>query len=126
MPAVAEVTVVETIVIVVLLPDGAVFGSDDPAAVDERPAAVVASVSLQADLPRPEEGAGLRHVPHGRLAVCGHRETSKARSLLTAGALLPATPVLCRPGVQTQSQGWTGQREHMYSVVSVVSLQMLQ
>ncbi len=79
----------------VILPDAAVFGSDDPAAVDECSAAVVASVGLKADLPGPEEGAGLGHIPHRGLTILGHQETSEAWSLVTAGALLLSTPVLC-------------------------------
>lgn len=42
-----------------LVPDVAVFGGDDPAVVDQRSAAVMASIVLQADLPGPGEGTGL-------------------------------------------------------------------
>lgn len=59
-------------VVVVVVPDVAVLGADDPAVVDQCSAAVVASIGLQADLPGPEEGAGLRHVPNRHLTVLGH------------------------------------------------------
>lgn len=60
------------VVVVVVVPDVAVLGADDPAVVDQYSAAVVASIGLQADLPGPEEGAGLRHVPNRHLTVLGH------------------------------------------------------
>lgn len=74
------------------------LGSEDPAAVDQRSTAVVASVGLQADRPGPGEGAGLGHVAHRHLTVLGHGESSEAWSLLTAGVMLRPTPVLYRPG----------------------------
>lgn len=74
---------------------------------DQRPAAVVASVGLQADLPGPEEGAGLSHVPHRRLTVLGLSEPSEAWKVLTAGGLMSSTPVICCPGGHTQVQGGT-------------------
>lgn len=79
------------------------LSSDDPAAVDQRSAAVVASIGLQADLPRPEEGAGLLHVHHRHLLILGHQQGSKAVSCLTFGALLLPTVVLCCPGEQIQN-----------------------
>lgn len=79
------------------------LSSDDPVAVDQRSAAVVASIGLQADLPGPEEGAGLLHVHHRHFLILGHQQGSKAVSCLTAGALLLTTPVLCHPGEQIQN-----------------------
>lgn len=74
------------------------FGGDDPPVVDQRSAAVMVSAGLQADLPGPGEGTGLGHVLHRHLTILGHRESSEAWSLVTAGALLLTTPVLCHPG----------------------------
>lgn len=96
--------VTKAVITAAVWPDVAVFSSDDPAALDEHSAAVVASVGLQADLPVPEEGAGLCQVPHRHLTVLGHWETSEAWGLLAAGALLLTTPVLCHPGEQIQIQ----------------------
>lgn len=45
-------------------PDLAAPSGQDPAAVDQRPAAVVGGARLQADLPGPGGGAGLLHVLH--------------------------------------------------------------
>lgn len=70
------------------------LGRDDPTAVDQHAAAIVPSVGLQADLPRPEEGAGLRHVHHRHLTILGHGQSCKAW-WLTGGALLLVTRVLC-------------------------------
>lgn len=80
------------------------LGCDDPAAVDQHAAAVVASVGLQADVPGPEEGAGLCHVHHRHLTVprCGH---SSEAWRLTGGALLLATRVLCHPGDPAVQRG---------------------
>lgn len=73
------------------LPDATVSGGEDPVGVDQSAAAVVATVKLQADLPGPEEGAGLSHVHHRQHTVGGQREAGEARSLITAGALPLAT-----------------------------------
>lgn len=81
---------------VVALPDAAVPGRKNPAAVDQHPAAVVVSTGLQADLPGPEEGAGLSHVHHRHLTVLGCSQSREDRSLQTARALLFSTPVLCQ------------------------------
>lgn len=72
MPLVIPSVLVVLFVVVVVVPDVAVFSSEDPAVVDQCSAAVVASTGLQADLPGPEEGAGLRHIPHRCLTVLGH------------------------------------------------------
>lgn len=81
---------------VVALPDAAVPGRKNPATVDQHPAAVVVSTGLQADLPGPEEGAGLSHVHHRHLTVLGCSQSREDRSLQTARALLFSTPVLCQ------------------------------
>lgn len=81
------------------LPDAAVFGGDDPVGVDQSAAAVVATIKLKADLPGPEEGAGLSHIHHGQHAVHRQRDFGEARSLITAGALL-LSALLCYPHMQ--------------------------
>lgn len=70
---------------------------------DQCPTAVVTRVGLQADLPRPEEGAGLFHVPHKSFIYVRRRQISKAQSFNTPEALLLPTLVLCYPGEQTPS-----------------------
>lgn len=86
------------------LPDIAVLSSQSPAPVDQRPTAVVTRVGLQADLPRPEEGAGLLHVPHKSFTSARHgRQVREAQRFNTPEALLLPTLLLCYPGEKTPS-----------------------
>lgn len=94
----------------VQLPDIAVLSSYNPSVVDQRPAAVVMHIGLQADLPWPEEGAGLFHVCHKHVTILRHSQFSDAQSLLAFGALLLTTPVLCH---QAKMFGSTGENDHL-------------